>query len=239
VYTLKPRRRATTTLHYLVLLLLISNSLATQAEPRQVFTPDSPVWLQAVGQLTVPGQRYEAGESAHYREDCSATLIGAQTILTAWHCLEYYRDMSHDIVFRLPYSTGQQSRLAHRLADGGGMSDDWAVLQLNRPIVDITPVPVRMEFIADTDSRISIAGYSRDEGLGQRGNMLTWQATCAVTENEWYRVATNCLAYKGASGGPALVEGAIVGVISAGDGQGRTYYVPSSSFRSAVRLHRR
>ena len=226
-----------TVIHFLLSLLVFS-ALAAQADPRQHFTAESPGWLRAVGKLTVPGQRFEGGERLHYREDCTATLVGARTILTAWHCLEYYRDVSHDIVFRLPHSAGEESRRAHRLADGGGMSADWAVLQLDRPISDITPLPVRMEFNASVDTPITIAGYSRDEGLGAGGDILTWQSACAITENEWYRVATNCVAYKGASGGPALFEGAIIGVISAGDGQGRTYYAPSSYFRSAIRLHR-
>jgi V8-like Glu-specific endopeptidase len=229
----------TATVYHFLLSLLVFLALAAEADPRRQFTADSPTWLSAVGKLTVPGQRFEQGERLHYREDCTATLIGARTILTAWHCLEYYRDVSHDIVFRLPRSTGGENRRAHRLADGGGMSADWALLRLDRPISDIAPVPVRMEFNASVDSPISIAGYSRDDGLGAGGSILTWQSACTITDNEWYRVATDCLAYKGASGGPALFEGAIIGVISAGDGQGRTYYAPSSSFRSAIRLHRR
>jgi V8-like Glu-specific endopeptidase len=224
--------------YHFLLSLLVFLAFAAQADPRQQFTAESPAWLSAVGKLTVPGQRFEQGERLHYREDCTATLIGAQTILTAWHCLEYYRDVSHDIVFKLPYSAGGESRYARRLADGGGMRSDWALLHLDRPISHITPVPVRMEFTARVDTPVSIAGYSRDDGLGAGGSILTWQAACAITDNEGYRVATNCLAYKGASGGPALFEGAIVGVISAGDGQGQTYYAPSSSFRSAVRLYR-
>ena len=214
--------------------LLVFLALAAQADPRQQFTVESPTWLSAVGKLTVPGQRYEQGERLHYREDCTATLIGAQTILTAWHCLEYYGDVSHDILFKLD----GESRLAYRLAEGGGMRADWAVLQLDRPISDVIPVPVRMEFDARVDTQVSIAGYSRDDGLGAGGTILTWQSACTITDNEGYRVATNCLAYKGASGGPTLFDGAIIGVISAGDGQGQTYYAPSSSFRSAVRLHR-
>jgi V8-like Glu-specific endopeptidase len=224
--------------YHVLLSLLVLLALAAQADPRQQFSSESPAWLSAVGKLTVPGQRFEEGERLHYREDCTATLIGAQTILTAWHCLEYYRDVSHDIVFKLPYSAGGESRRARRLADGGGMRSDWAVLQLDRPISDIAPVPVRMEFKASVDTPVSIAGYSRDDGLGAGGNVLTWQSACTITDNEGYRVATNCLAYKGASGGPALFEGAIIGVISAGDGQGQTYYAPSSFFRSAVRLYR-
>jgi V8-like Glu-specific endopeptidase len=223
--------------HYLFSLLVFL-AFAAQADPRQQFQADSPGWLSAVGKLTVPGQHFEEGERLHHREDCTATLIGARTILTAWHCLEYYGDVSHDIVFKLPHAAGGESRRAHRLADGGGMRADWAVLQLDRSIGDITPVPVWMEFRGDVDTPVNIAGYSRDDGLGQGGNILTWQSACTITDDEGYRVATNCLAYKGASGGPVVFEGAIIGVISAGDGQGQTYYAPSASFRSAVRLHR-
>jgi len=208
----------------------------SQADPRRLVDAQSPDWLQAVGQLTVPGHRFVDGERQHHLEDCSATLIGPTTILTAWHCLEFYGDLSREILFRLPPLA---PIAAHRLADGGGMSADWALLRLAKPVTGVTPVRVNKYFPALDKLPVSIAGYSGDSGLGANGEQLTWQEDCQITANEWFRVATDCLAYKGASGGPAIAEGTIIGVISAGDGVSLTYYTPSSTFNRAVRLHRR
>jgi len=62
---------------------------------------------------------------------------------------------------------------------------------------------------------------------------------CKVFDIESFRVATNCQAYKGASGGPVINNGAIIGVISSGHGEGLTYYAPSSRFSWALRLYLR
>jgi V8-like Glu-specific endopeptidase len=226
-------------LNYLFASFLLFFAATAQAEPRQLYVEDSPAWLAAVGTLTVPGHRFEEGEQLHHRENCSATLIAPQTILTAWHCLEYYRDLSQQIVFSLPYQPQQPSWLARRLADGAGMTADWALLRLERPVKNVVPVAVRSRWQEPSSNHISIAGYSRDAALGAGGDNLTWQAQCMITEDEDYRVATDCEAYKGASGGPVIRENKIVGVISAGDGEGLTYFAPSKAFMSAVRRHRR
>lgn len=224
---------------YLLASLLLLFAPHTQSEQRQLYNENSPTWLTAVGTLSVPGHRFEAGERLHHDENCSATLVGPSTILTAWHCLEYYRDLSREIVFTLPYMPQQPQWRATRLADGDGMTADWALLRLERPVADVVPLSVHGYFNTESMSPISMAGYSRDAGLGNGGANLTWQAACQITANERFRVATNCLAYKGASGGPVISNGAIVGVISAGDGEGLTYYAPSSRFTSALRLYLR
>ena len=76
---------------------------AVAADERLVFSGKTFPWLQAVGKLQVPGQRYKDGHSSHYLEDCSATLVSlpgrleADIIVTAWHCLELYQDLSKPI----------------------------------------------------------------------------------------------------------------------------------------------
>ncbi len=224
---------------YLIASLWLLFASSVQAEQRQLYDENSPVWLTAVGTLSVPGHRFESGERLHHHENCSATLVGPRTILTAWHCLEFYRDLSQTIVFTLPYMPQQPHWRATRLANGGGMSADWALLRLERAVSGVVPLPVHGYFNTDSTVAISMAGYSRDAGLGNGGANLTWQATCQVTANEQFRVATNCQAYKGASGGPVISNGKIIGVISAGDGEELTYYAPSSRFTSALRLYLR
>ena len=92
----------------LMLLLLLSAPFAATAEQRIAYSPDSPVWLQAVGKLRVPGSQLKDGRRKHRLEDCSATLIAAtpasreaDVVITAWHCLEFYNDLSRPILFTL------------------------------------------------------------------------------------------------------------------------------------------
>ncbi len=224
---------------YLFASLLLLFAANCQSDQRQLYNKNSPAWLTAVGVLSVPGRRFEAGERLHHNENCSATLVGPSTILTAWHCLEHYRDLSREIVFSLPGAPGQPQWRANRLIDGDGMLADWALLRLEQPVIGVVPLPVHSNFKATSQATISMAGYSRDAGLGNGGANVTWQAACQVTANERFRVATNCLAYKGASGGPVISDGKIVGVISAGDGEGLTYFAPSSRFTSVLRLYLR
>jgi V8-like Glu-specific endopeptidase len=190
-----------------------------------------------VGKLTVPGHRLVEGDRLHLQEDCSATLIAPRIILSAWHCLENYRDLSRDILFALPNHSPPLTLRANRLADGGGMMADWALLRLERPLRDVRPLSVSADSPARLQGKLSVAGYSGDDHLGDSGERLTWQAACNITGNEHYRVATDCLAFKGASGGAAYKDGKIIGVISAGDSVGITYFAPSARFISAVRLH--
>ena len=89
-------------------LLWLAGAVTTlAADPREVWDGQSRPWLASVGKLTVPGTRIEDGYNRHYIEDCSATLVrspgaaSADVIVTAWHCLADYRDLSKPILFTL------------------------------------------------------------------------------------------------------------------------------------------
>lgn len=173
----------------LALPLLMLFSLSCAADPRQMYSPDSPVWLQAVGKLTVPGSHYKNGDRHHHEKHCTATLVTEDIILSGWLCLEYYTDLSQDIVFTLPNT---------------------------KPLIKRT---------------------ARDSGLGADDQQLSYHPGCEILHQESYRVATNCVALKGSSGGPIVHQQTIVGVVSAGDSEQLSYYTPSNSFISAVRLY--
>ncbi len=210
-------------------------------EGRVVFDGKSPRELLAVGRLTVPGHDHIDGRRRSREENCSASLVAPSTILTAWHCLEYYSDLSRDPQFTLPAVMGETSVAATRLADGGGMDADWALMRLARPVRQVSPLPVA-DAPAAADGKILMAGYARDSGLGAGGRQLTWQANCRVQDRGASRVGTDCVTYKGASGGPVLVNGQVVGVISAGDSERRTYFAPftpGARFFSSYRLYAR
>lgn len=222
------------------------------ADPRQAYSELSPAWLGAVGRLSVPGSRIRDGRRSHQREDCSATLVArkgtapADTIVTAWHCLEFYDDLSRPITFTLrPGHRGELSREAYRLGDGGGMHADWAILRLYRPVAaeEVTALSVGAE-MADRTRPVIMAGYSRDDGLGDGGRRLTFDPACRITAQTPLRGDTDCRAHKGASGGAVIQmsrqgEPQLTGVISSGDGAGTSIYVPVTRFQAALRLHLR
>lgn len=245
--SLPVRRRA---LLSCLLLCLSAPALAGAAERtdgREVFTGNSKPWLQAIGKLRVPGQRHRDGHTSHYVEDCSATLLAlpgrpdADIIVTAWHCLELYGDLSRAITFTARSTSGELlERHARRLEDGGGMAADWAILRLQtgipRPqVAALQPHPTN----ADPGRPVTMAGYSRDTGIGDGGRVLSFHPDCAITGSGPGLGETDCTAFKGASGGAVIQlsrqgEPLVCGVISQGNGNGRSTYVPLETFRKSL-----
>jgi hypothetical protein len=235
-----------------VLALLCLCSSVGGADQRQITSADSPPWLRSVGKLQVPGQRFQDGHTSHYLEDCSATLVTlpardvADTIVTAWHCLELYEDLTRPITFILSATPGESlSREAYRLADGGGMHADWAILRLRQsvPVQPGTALRIHPQQ-ADTDRPVIMAGYSKDSGLGNNGEQLTFDPACTISHQERSIGDTDCTAHKGASGGAVIQlsstgDAYMCGVISQGNGEGRSTFVPVNGFRHAINLHLR
>lgn len=229
-----------------VTAVLVLVASATQAETRTVFNSESPSWLRAVGKLQVPGVKYDNGHQRIHQEGCSATLIAkpgnlrADTIVTAWHCLEYYGDLSKAIRFTLLHGTKQSVSIeARRLADGGSMSADWAVLRLLEAVPSdrITALTVHLKG-ADKQRSITMAGYSKNSPEER----LSYDLNCSIitpAPSGHRDIASNCSALQGASGG-AVVQFSggmpmLTGVISQGNGEGLSVYVPVEKFRSAIR----
>jgi V8-like Glu-specific endopeptidase len=234
---------------FLFLWLLPADAQLAEPTPeaRLTYSASSPAWLQMVGRLDVPGFKYEQGRRVHHRENCSATLVSrqgtreAQHIVTAWHCLEYYRDLSMRITFSLPNLNPQpEVREARALVDGGSMNADWAILRLVEPVAfsPSSAVTIGPANNAAASSALVMAGYSRDDGLGRSGQALTYHENCRQLDDVQRASAhTNCQAYKGASGGPVVryhADGAVylAGVISEGNGEGTSTFVPIARFRT-------
>lgn len=239
-----------TVLRRLILHVFCSLPIAVTAmdDPRLAADADSPEWLVAVGRLQVPGHRHEEGEEYHHIERCSATLVSrpgasqADHIITAWHCLEWYDDLSQPIQFTLSGKTRQVlQRSARPLKSGGAMDEDWALLRL------LQPIPLGGEWLAlpldrksaTRHSSLWMAGYSRKVSIGAQGTLLTYHADCRVTAESGPLRDTDCRADKGASGGAVIRldsrgNAHLAGIISAGDGQSMTRYVPIARFVSAL-----
>ena len=224
-----------------ILLLLASPSL--HADPRQLQTAAAPAWLNSVGKLTVPGQKWRQGENHHYQEHCSATLLegpntgSAHFVLSAWHCLEHYRDLSLAIAFSLPRQTIE--RRAAVVISGGSMQADWALLRLDSPVTITTTVIPWAEPLQPGAAAVTSAGYSRDLPASLNGALLSYHSDCQVTAYTPSLVSTDCKAAKGASGGPLVsaIDGQIrlVGVLSSGDGQQLSQFVPATQFIRRIR----
>lgn len=240
-----------TALRLLIACVFAAWAIAAGAtDSREVFSGESHAWLRAVGKLQVPGQRYQGGQRSHYTEDCSATLVArpgrkrADTIITAWHCLEWYGDLSKPITFTVVSLSGETLRLeAYRLGDGGGMHADWAILRLRAtvPDTDVAALQIHPQ-VADPDLPVTMAGFSGDEGMGNDGLALTFDPGCAITAQDRNLGDTDCTAFKGASGGAVVQlssagEPKMCGVISQGNGEGRSTFVPVSGFRYALDIY--
>ncbi len=231
------------------LLWLVGTVPALATDPREVWDGDTRPWLASVGKLTVPGTRIEDGYSRHYIEDCSATLVRlpdagtADVIVTAWHCLADYRDLSKPILFTLRAADGDiLQRSARRLADGGGMHADWAILRLDQPIVGDHAMAIAGLHAPTSGARLVLAGYSGDPGIGDNGRELTFHDGCRLTSTDEKISRTDCLAFKGASGGAVFTassggDALLVGVVSEGDGESTSTYVPLQRLRTPLDLY--
>lgn len=232
----------------LCLLALVNGAPIAQAEQRLAFSAQSPPWLQAVGKLEVSGSQVENGYRKHKREDCSGTLVArtpdsskADIVVTAWHCLEYYNDLSRPIVFTLlPNSETPLVREARRVASGGNMDADWALLKLTRTVSakQVRGLTVHPQQ-ADSSRKVVMAGYSGDQGLGENGEVMTYHSGCRITTQSRRASESNCEAYKGASGGAVVqvTEGGaaqLAGVISRGDSDAVSIFVPIAGFRTSL-----
>lgn len=227
----------------LVLIVFAAASQAQSQDKRLQRDAAAPRWLDAVGKLEVPTIKYEEGRRKHHREDCSATLIAnragryADSIVTAWHCLEAYSDLSKPIVFTLePWGKQPLTLTARRLADGGHIDADWAILRLERavPTSEVRGLVISRSTLPE-HTVLQMAGYSGDPGLGRNGRQLTYDPDCRATTTTTRFVSTDCLAYKGASGGAVVSmdnsgEVLLRGIISQGDSDRLSIYVPTARF---------
>lgn len=200
---------------------------------RQIFEGDYPADLQAVGRLLVPSQRGDQ----HFIEYCTATVVtGAPSktvryLLSAWHCLENYRNTGLPIRFESNLGDFYQ---VYPLLDGGSMAADWVLLTFGEAR-SLPALRLANHQNATTDSPVLLAGYSRDAGLGGGGDNMTFTENCPLLDMDSGQQVVAASAYKGASGGPVLRNGEIVGVISRGDNQRRVFFVPLSQFGEQVR----
>jgi hypothetical protein len=180
----------------------------------------------------------------------TCTLVAPDLVLTAWHVVESEgRRATGAWSVELGYREGRAVavRRGAALADAIVARDaehDWALLRLDLRVPHVTPLAIART-VAD-DARLSLAGYSGDDGIGAGGRVLTIDPGCATradlerTTADAFR-RTRCFAFSGASGGPLLLEAdgerpSVVAITTRifGDIPGWTFVVPAGRFADAA-----
>ncbi|MFG1484553.1 hypothetical protein ABMA77_00700 [Halobacteriovorax sp. RZ-1] len=176
-----------------------------EGDDRKERTASSPKWLAAVGKLN---------------NHCSANIIGndldenSRVVSTAFHCIDEYIESGRPIKITFITNDGRTIQRVAKIHKKGDLYEDRAILILDELISykDIPPLVIGDgSMINEDDTKLTIAGYSADTGLGAQGKKLTYDADCVFggkgsdkTENHIY--FDDCSAYGGASGGAAVLE---------------------------------
>lgn len=208
-----------------ILFLLILLSRGACAEVKHT-------GIDGVGRLLIPAIRYQDGHARHYDERCSGTVVTAPgnthstVVISAWHCLEDYRDLSRPLIFETLDGRRSEVRL---IASGGSMQRDWALLRLAeaQPALPIagTGVP----------STVTMVGFPREST-----HSAQTQARCSIIGLDGADYRGGCALKPGASGGGVFsTNGQLkyLGVISRGDGMTQSIFVPVERFHQTLRAH--
>lgn len=214
----------TPTVFFAILLLFTGLPSVACAE-------QSDTMITSVGRLLIPAVRYQNGYVRHYDERCSGTVVTepggshSTVVISAWHCLEDYRDLSRPLIFETIDGRRSEVRL---LASGGSMEQDWALLRLAEaqaalPIDD-----------AGIPSTVTMVGFPRASASSAQT-----QVRCSLMGLDGADYRGGCALKPGASGGGVIsTDGQqYLGVVSRGDGVTQSIFVPVERFRQALRAH--
>lgn len=204
--------------------------------------------LRSVGRLRVPAVRYRDGYPQRFEERCSATLItqsrqkrSSRLILSAWHCVEDYRELSRRLIFETPDGLQSEAKI---LVSGGSMDSDWVLLQLHTPMEG--PALLIGQDIPAPINGLLMAGYPKDpdtlpwEPGESAPRSLETSESCRVTGRLKQDPRSDCVLRKGASGGAVFSEElnfSYLGVISQGDQISQSIFVPLKRFRAQIRSY--
>ena len=179
----------------LVCILVVSDptSGAAREDGRLTVAPDAHPW-RSIGRLNVAGYRR--------KHHCTATLISADVILTARHCLKKPRGdglvQPDRVHFLAGYSRGEHLE-HHRGRKAKIIGFDMALVWLaTRSKLE----PVRIAPLGQANSALFQAGYSAD-----KGHVLTVDPVCKVLgRGAPNMLKHNCEAISGDSGAPIFVD---------------------------------
>jgi secreted trypsin-like serine protease len=183
-----------------------------------------PVTPYIIGGGTVSSAPWAAAVLSNGSFTCSGTIISANYVLTARHCV------SGTMSVRVG-SVNRTSGGVTRTVSSSASRYDLALLRLSSPI-NTTYMPLSSAY-PPVGSQNSIYGWGMTCYSGCSASTTLKTATVSVTstnQTDAYggraigSTRVNGNAWRGDSGGPQVYNGAQVGVASTADGQSRQYY---------------
>jgi len=202
-------------------LLLSAPTLHAQEQHLPPLSDADAAQFPAIGRLAQGGFRV--------RQGCTATLIAPDLILTAAHCVSETGSSSR--VFAAGWSRGDYiaasgtlSEMRHPSYGSGGRhgpSNDIALVILESPIKDVTPIPLGDMTALELDGTpAALIGYHR-----RTPHILSGDFACPLGRFHVGLMQVGCPVINGNSGAPLLNKDAngnwqVVGVISSQLGAG-------------------
>lgn len=202
--------------------LCISTSTAAAQQPSL-----PPLADEVAAQFPAIGRLGKAG--FRIMQSCTATLIAPSLIVTAAHCAAKSGHSGNVFVAGLSrgnYIAARQSDTeirhpAYALIGTHSPHNDIALIVLDSPIVDVTPIP--LGFVEDDKlygKNVALIGYHQ-----QTPHLLSGDFSCPVTHFDLGLMHVGCPVINGNSGGPVLSQSEdgswqVVGVVSSQIGAG-------------------
>lgn len=171
---------------------------------------------------------------------CGATLVKANKLVTAAHCLDQPMSTYTAVQGRdsLSSTTGRTSKIAKIWKDplyGRADGHDVAVLTLATPFTGVATLPLETRTAVDVaGAQSTVYGWGNTEGTGPANRFqkvlvpVLGDSYCRTVYAGWGYVANGeiCAGYKaggrdscqGDSGGPLVLNGRLFGVVSWGNG---------------------
>ncbi|WP_040482084.1 trypsin-like serine peptidase [Luminiphilus syltensis] len=177
------------------------------------------------------------GYRQHNTENCTGSLIRVRhrlLIVSAWHCFDGIRDLSRPPIITMSDDSRREARL---LKTGQSIDADWAVLEFTTSRFDdrqLVVLPLDTAALPETGQAVLMAGFNSDY-FGDGGETLTYDPKCHIEERDSFNLTTNCVAFKGASGGPVLRRldngrYALSGIVSRGDNRKVSIFLHTQGF---------
>jgi protease YdgD len=225
----------------LAFLLLAGMAAAETGDQRMIEDAEAAAY-NAVGRLNVAGDRH-----------CTATLIRADLVVTAAHCLYNMRTGRRAEPGDLRFVAGQRRDAYAALRDVvavatppgyaysrqptfDDIADDLALLALAAPIATEATAVAPADWPGGAASA-SIVAYGQD-----RAYMASIREGCVVTAVHRGVMALDCAVTFGVSGAPVLLDGpdgmeviAVVSAMGEANGRGIAFAVPLNGRLEALR----